>query len=75
MSDERQVMRRVGAPFDNECCADMVKAKSDISDLERRADVFDDFIKEMREAMTYRLPLWATIAIASLSAAVAWFAK
>lgn len=73
MSEE--VVRRSGAPFDNECCADMVKAKSDISELQRRAEIFDAFMTEMREAMTYRLPLWATVVIATLSAAVAWFAK
>lgn len=64
--------RPAGHPFDNECCADMVTAKSDIAALKEKAVAFEAFIKEMRDAITYRLPLWATFAMSGLSAAVGW---
>lgn len=64
--------RPAGHPFDSECCADMVAAKRDIGDLQRRADGFDAFILEMREAMTYRLPLWATFAMTGMGGVIGW---
>lgn len=62
-------------PFAGECCADMVETKQRLKTLEEDAIDFKAFVKEMRDAMTYRLPLWATLMIAGLSSAVAWFAK
>jgi hypothetical protein len=62
-------------PFKNECCTDMVEMKqwrilTDQILVEMKSDV-----KAIRESLANRLPLWATLAISILAAAVGWFAK
>lgn len=56
----------------DECCSDIVTVKAEIKTLKDDATEFKAFMKEMRDAITYRLPLWATFAMSALSMAVGW---
>lgn len=61
---------------DDICCPDIIEAKAGIADHERRISGlesdFATFVKEIRDAMTYRLPLWATCALSGLCGVVGW---
>jgi hypothetical protein len=54
----------------------MVAAKGTLADHERRIEAtekgLEAFIKEMRDAMTYRLPLWATFTLSGLTGIIGW---
>jgi hypothetical protein len=69
-------------PFQNECCADMVQTKEWRKGHEQEhegisrtlKDVRDD-LKAINKALMGRLPVWATLLLGVLMAALGWFAK
>lgn len=46
-----------------------------VENNEKMIDEVRNDIKEIKGDLMYRLPLWATVLISVLCAAVAWFAK
>jgi hypothetical protein len=57
---------------ERECCDKIVAVSTDVESLKADSIEFREFMKEMRDAMTYRLPLWATFAMSALTGIVGW---
>lgn len=54
------------------CCDDIVDVSARVDTLERDSKEFKAFMQEMRDAMTYRLPLWATFAMTTMGGVIGW---
>lgn len=54
---------------------DIKNIKEDLGEHASRMDGIEDKIDNIRDLLNTRLPLWATLAFASMTAAIGWLAN